>query len=414
MNTPLSRRARKLVASPSAIVVAHFKCKSDPFHAQKNPGGYINLGTAENNLVWDLLEPKLNLQLKLREHESHYDFLFGTLEMRAALVRLLGRHAGKYARSLTADQIVASAGASSVIDMLAFSLCEPGDGILIPAPYYSGFDHDLKARTDVLPIPVPLRARDGFELNVEAVAAELASARKKGIRIPALLVCSPNNPLGVVLSDKVIRELIDFTRDEGIYCILDEIYANSVFGAGIRFTSGLSLDSAENLRHLITVYGFAKDFGLSGFKVGVAHSYDPEVIAVMRELSYFSPVSNHTQALLVQALSDSAWVDRLFETNQKRLRGAFTLVSTALQELGVPVHESQAGLFLWADFSKWLKDSSGFEAEKELWQRIFDQARVSISPGANFHSTDPGWFRICFAHDKLVLGEAVKRLGKAL
>ena len=403
-----SARGKALLSTPPPLVVAHFACKKDPYDAQSNPGGYINLGTAENYLLWDVLEEKLRSFGGITAQATHYDFPGGSLALRTGLAEFL-RDQFHARREITPDSIIVGAGTSTLLDMISFALCEEGEGILIPAPYYSGFNADLRARARVVPIPVPLSSTDGYELSVSAFQQALAEARHSGIRVRAILLSSPNNPLGKVYSEPSLRALISFAKENDLHCILDEIYAHSVYAeSGPRFVSGLSFPPGDS-RHVHFIYGFAKDFGLSGFKIGVFHSLDQELVAVMRELVYFSPVSTYTQALMTEMISDRKWVTRLLDLNRERLGRTYSWLQAQLRTEKIHALDAQAGFFLWLDLRDRL-ESPTMASETRLWERVFKESRVSILPGSTFASNEPGWFRLCFAHPEPLLSEAVRRL----
>lgn len=401
----LSERAKHLGASRSYLVEAHFNCLKQAYDPMTNPSGYINLGTAENHLLWDLLEPTLGAVNPLPERVAHYDYLYGSLELRAAMVAYLQTYAHSSA-PIDPEHIVVAAGATAIIDMLAYTLCDPGDAILIPAPYYSGFDADLKLRAEVKPIPVPLSAEQGFALTVQDLEQALAQAKQNGERVKAILINSPSNPLGHVYSQALLQEILAFCERRRLACIVDEIYLNSIHGDS-PFSSVLSLTADhENLHY---IYGFAKDFGLSGFKTGVYYSGNVAAVEAMRQLAYFSPVSTHTQTVLTRLLRDEALLKVLFRENKLRLRETYQYVSHALLGLGVPIACAEAGIFFLMDLHSLLQ-SPTFEAEEQLWRQLLTQCHLNFSPGQLFHCPEPGWFRFCFAKPKPTLEEVMRRL----
>lgn len=96
-----------------------------------------------------------------------------------------------------------------------------------------------------------------------------------------------------------------------------------------------------------------------------------------------------------------------FPTNKRRLKEAQNLLVDRLADIGIPVLKSSGGLYVWADFRKFLK-SQTFEAELELWQKLLDR-KLLISPGKAFYCYEPGWFRLVFSDsvDKIYLCKLV-------
>lgn len=404
----ISNRAKVFVQSPSSLVVAHFTCEADPYDAKTNPEGYLNFGTADNHLLWDLVGARLAQSAALRERDVHYGLLYGTAEFRSAVAAFLAKSSGA---PVSADNLVAAAGASAALDMLAYSLCEPGDGIIVPAPYYSGFHVDLSSRAQARIVPAPLDPADGFTLNVAALQRALDGARGEGIRVKAVLITSPHNPLGITHDARTLRDVVAFAKREGLHAIFDEIYMNTVFGPR-EHTSALAFrEDAPDRVHV--VWGFAKDFGLSGFKVGILHTENPEVLAACREMSYLSPASTLTQTTLTHMLEDAEWVKRLQRENRARVRASYEALVRALGAHGIAHRSADAGVFAWLDLREWL-EAPTFDAEARLHEKIFTQARVNVTPGRVFGSPEPGWFRLCYAQHERLVPLGVERLARVL
>lgn len=410
----LSRRAAALAADPPPLVTAHFRAADDPFHPGDNPSGYVNLGTAENHLLWDLLAPKLRAARPVREPDTHYQPLYGTAEFRTALARFLTRTRGLSAGdAVDPEDLVVLGGASAALDVLAYALCEPGEGIVLPSPYYNGLDMDFTGRAGARVVPAPLSSVDGFASGPEAIGEALAAARDEGVTVKAIAVMSPHNPLGQVYSAAALTAIAGLARRKALDLIVDEVYAGSVYD-GTPHTSVLTLPAdvlPPQRRHM--VWGFAKDFGLSGFKVGVLHTADPRLRIAARTLAYLAPVSTDTQVLLCDLLADEAWVDHLLAESRRRLATAYQQLTTALTAAGIGYLAASGGHFVWLDLRPALPAPT-FDAEYALWHRLFHEARLNISPGAVFHSPEPGWFRLCFATDAALLHEGVTRLTRVL
>jgi aspartate/methionine/tyrosine aminotransferase len=404
----VSRRARSLLGEPAPLVEAHFTVAKDPW-SPDNPDGYINLGTSENQLVFDLLEPKLTAARSITAADTHYQELHGSASFRAELARFLTWQRGA---EVDAEDLVVVAGTSVVLEILAHVLCDPGDGIVVPAPYYSGLDDDLAGRSGARIVPAPLDPANGFALTAEAVERAIVQARGRGQTLRAVALLSPNNPLGHVYDEATLRAVAEVTVGQGLQLIVDEIYAGSVHDGS--FVSAARLvPSVIPPDRLHLAWGFAKDFGLSGYKVGVLHTRDPLVRAAARQLAIFGPVSNDTQVLLTGLLADRGWTEGFLAESTARLAAAYESTVKALDEAGIGALPAAAGLFVWVDLRPYLTEPT-FEAESALWQRIFTGAKVNISPGGFFHSPEPGWFRLCFATDPEAVRLAVRRLSSLL
>jgi aspartate/methionine/tyrosine aminotransferase len=375
----------------------------DPYDANTNPGGYVNLGTAENHLLFDAIAPFLREAAVIVEADAHYNELYGISFLREAVADFLQIRAK---RPLSPEHIVIASGASAVLELLAFTLCDPGDAILIPTPYYPGFDYDLGLRSGAELVEVPLDSPD-FRLDEARVEAAFADATSRGTRVRAVLLTSPHNPLGQVYDEALVHRVVDFATRKEIHVILDEIYAESLL-PGVEHFSGLRIKNP--LIHV--VYGFAKDFGLSGYKVGILHSESAQVVAATQELSYFHTVSTVTQRMLAGLLRDPQ-LPELLRYARSRLNDSYGRVIEKLSQHGIPYLPGNGGIVIWIDLRAFLRSSS-FEDEQRLWQELLDQERVSISPGQAFHCKEPGWFRLCFTAPIAHLDAGLERLGRGL
>jgi 1-aminocyclopropane-1-carboxylate synthase 1/2/6 len=161
------------------------------------------------------------------------------------------------------------------------------------------------------------------------------------------------------------------------------------------------------------IWGFAKDFGLSGLKVGVLHTRDPEVRTAARALAFFAPVSTPTQALVTNLLSDAGRVAEFLAENRRRLRASATAAMDLLAAGSIGYLEPTGGFSLWIDLRPYVPTVSA-AAEHALWQRILRSARVKILPGTAFACPEPGWFRLCHATDASTVATGINRLIRAL
>ncbi|NXU55938.1 1A1L1 protein, partial [Turnix velox] len=314
------------------------------------------------------------------------------------------------AKELNPEHITVMNGCCAVFATLSTVLCDPGDGYLIPAPYYGGINSKTWLYGGIQPVHVPLFSEvtdeesHPFQLTVAKLEAALQRAKKQGIHVRALILINPHNPLGDIYPEQLLKECLEFAHRYGLHVIMDEIYMLSVYG-DTTFTSILSLDCLPDPERTHSMWGFSKDFGMSGIRVGVLHTKNPEIQKAVNELVVFHSCPGPVQHILCQLLRDRDWLENVFfPTNKKRLREAQNILVAGLADLGIPVFKSSAGLYVWADFRKFLK-SQTFEAEFELWQKILDK-KLLISPGKAFYCYEPGWFRLVFSDslDKIYLG----------
>ena len=398
----ISNRAKALQREPAPTDQVYARLAAEPW-SPADPNGYVNLGTAENHLLFDLLAPRLAAARTVTAADTEYQLMQGMPSFRAELARFLGRQRGV---AVDPEHLVVFGGSTGALDAVAYALCDPGDGIVIPTPYYSRLDDVLAGRAGAVLVPAPRWAEDGFALTAEVVERAIVRARGAGRTVRAVALLSPDNPLGQVYDEGTLIAVAEVVRGQGLQLVVDEVYAGSVYDGGFVSAAAVA-DLLPGRLHL--VWGFAKDFGLSGFKTGVLHSTDRRVLDVARRLAMLSPVSSDTQVLLRDLLADDELTTRLARENAHRLGDAYAATIKALTEHGIGYIPAGAGLFVCLDLRPYL-DGPTYDAELRLWQRIVDTARVHLSPGGTFHCAEPGWFRLCFAVPPDALHTGLHRL----
>jgi len=351
--------------------------------------GYVPLCVAENRLVFDLLQPKLDAPRRVPARALAYDAMIGAMGFREQLA--VGMERLFLGRRFAPEQIAVLAGAGSVLELLFYALADPGDGVLVPTPSYAGFWGDLETRDELTIVPVPTSDADGFRLSAERLDRAVAGA---GRPVRALLFTSPNNPVGTVYTPAEIAEVLDWAEAAGVHVVLDEIYALSVHGAR-PFTSGARV--APHLgptRHI--VWAFSKDFAASGLRCGVLVSENEAVLAAVDSLSYWAATSGDTQHLLGALLGDETWLTAYVAENRARLAAAYRATTGALVAAGIPFVPAEAGFFCLVDMRRFLGAPTWAE-EDALWRRMLARTNVNLTPGSACRAPEPGFFRLCFA-----------------
>lgn len=415
----LSKRVLQNKSSPNLLHSAWYRQHSNPYDAQKNPTGIINLGTAENRLLHDVMQEKLkDIKIEnISEEYTHYCKLSGTDQFRDKLKTFLTKHLMP-SEKLQRDDIYVMNGCGTVIEALGYSLCDEGDGVLIPAPYYCGFKSDLEQRIGVKTYPVHLESKSlhqekPFQLTTQLLEEAFIKAEEEGIHIKALLLSNPNNPLGIIYTEEELESYITFCSQYNIHLICDEIYMMSVYDENVDFKSVLSLKSY--LKHsdkIHVVWGFSKDFGLSGFRCGVAITKNVDLQSALTSVGYYTSVPTATQYILEELITDETWLNKMKSINHSRLRKSRDLVTQHLQKLDIPYIYPTSGLFLWMNLSNYLL-SDDKQAEIDMFNNLMEVG-LYLVPGFAFECIEHGWFRIIFAHDLDILNIAFNRLGNVV
>lgn len=440
------RAARAVSLLPSYLADARAVQKYSP----DTPNGALQLSVAENQMLEDLLIPSLMQMYGMQEFPAdaiYYQPTHGRPETRKAMADYLEDILG-LSRKMDPDGIVVGAGCNAVLENLCIALAEPGEGVMIPTPYYAAFEFDLVARagklyvwgmsrtddlatreTHLLPsvglsiVPVTTMEHQDFDEThsipesayyptAASLDAAVQHAEQNGVTPRILLISHPMNPLGICYPPQVIQEIVDWCREREIHLISDEIYAGSVYRPDqANFVSALEVASNnENdgkylglgpFIHL--VYAFSKDFALSGLRVGALYSENPEIRLPLQKLNDLCSISSQTQLLVERMLTTASgdpnvsWTRRFMARNHERLRARGDAWEQCLDELGIPHLPSTAGLFVWMDFSEFLpEDGTADERERALYLELLKEHGLLFTPGRSMKNERPGFFRCVF------------------
>ncbi|XP_009757887.1 1-aminocyclopropane-1-carboxylate synthase-like [Nicotiana tabacum] len=394
----------------------------DPFHPTQNSDGVIQMGLAENQLCFDLIQEWVvnNPKASICTGEGSEDFkdiaiyqdYHGLPEFRIAVARFMEKVRGDRIR-IEAERIVMSGGATGAHELLAFCLADPGEAFLVPTPYYPGFDRDLRWRTGVQLFPVVCDSSNDFKVTRTALETAYQKAQESKITIKGLLLNNPSNPLGTILDKETLKDTVRFINEKNIHLVCDEIYAATIFNKPdfISISEVIMEEDVECDRDLIhIVYSLSKDLGFPGFRVGIIYSYNNVVTNCARKMSSFGLVSTQTQFLISNMLSDEKFITKFITKSSGRLRKRHYMFIKGLEQVGINTLKSNAGLFIWMDLRRLLKEPT-FESELQLWRIIINEVKLNISPGCSFHCSEPGWFRVCFANmDDETMRIALRRI----
>ncbi|GLT74655.1 hypothetical protein SLA2020_464420 [Shorea laevis] len=392
----------------------------NPYDELSNPTGVIQMGLAENQVSFDMVEKYLEEHSEesswgkgapgFRENALFQDY-HGLKSFRQAMAGFMEEIGGGRAK-FDPDRIVITAGATAANELLTFILADPGDALLIPTPYYPGFNRDLRWRTGAKIIPIHCDSKSNFQVTPEAMEAAYKKAESMNTKVKGILVTNPSNPLGATIQRSVLEQILDFAIRKNIHLVSDEIYSGSTFSS-TEFISIAEIVEARKYKEaerVHIVYSLSKDLGLPGFRVGTIYSYNDTVVTTARRMSSFTLISSQTQHLLACMLSNKEFTQNYIKTNRERLQKRYEMIINGLRSTGIECLKGNAGLFCWMNLSPLLEENTR-EGELALWDIILNEVRLNISPGSSCRCSEPGWFRVCFANmSEQTLEVALRRI----
>ncbi|XP_024516430.1 1-aminocyclopropane-1-carboxylate synthase [Selaginella moellendorffii] len=400
----LSARGTKALLPFSPYIQAMNEAKSFAW-SPTNPHGYFLMATAESVLSFDLIHDKIRSCREIPPTAGLYSNFRGGQALRNALAKMMQRTF--MGVEIDPSHICISSGVTAVLDLFFFATCDPGDGCLIPAPYFPAFDNDMNIRNEVAPLPVQPKDTHTYIPTVAEMDAAVDEAAKRNVRARVLLITNPGNPLGTLYPEATLKELLLWAVRREMHVLSDEIYANSKFGTSEDEFVSLEkvaqnaveekLLSPEMVAEFVhTAYGMSKDFGMNGFRVGCLHTKNGDLLNLWQNMGMFAAVSNDTQHALAVMLQDDTFVDFYVEENKRRLKNSYNLLTSAFTSVKLNYMPACAAMFCWLDLRSLLTECT-FEAERALWKEILEDCKVLLTPGEACHYAEPGFFRVCYA-----------------
>ena len=386
--------ARIAAVSPSATLAVDAKAK-----ALKAQGeNVIGFGAGEP----DFPTPDAIVaaaEVACRDPRNHrYTPTAGLPELREAVAAKTLRDSGL---EVDPGQVLITNGGKHAVANSFAVLCDPGDEVLVPAPYWTTYP-EVIALAGGVPVVVQTGVSSGFRVTVDQLEAARTPATK------VLLFVSPSNPTGAVYPREEIEAIGKWAADHGIWVVTDEIYEHLVYGGAEHHSMPVVVP--EVAERCIVVNGVAKTYAMTGWRVGWMLG-PPDVIAAATNLQSHetSNVANVSQRAALAAVSgDLTAVAMMREAFDRRRRTIHRMlneidgVECLLPEGAFYVYPSVSGLYGRELAGRTCSSSA------ELAELAIEVAKVAVVPGEAFGT--PGYFRMSYALGDDDLVEGVTRL----
>ncbi len=336
-----------------------------------------------------------------RDERNHrYTPAGGLPELREAIAAKTLRDS---AYEVLPGQVLVTNGGKHAVYTACATLLNPGDEVLLPAPYWTTYPEPVALAGGVT-VPLPTREGDGFRVTVDQLEAARTPATK------VLVFVSPSNPTGAVYPPDEVRAIGEWALENGLWVITDEIYEHLTYGEN-RFTSmpGLVPELADRC---VVVNGVAKTYAMTGWRVGwMIGPADVTLAATNLQSHSTSNVANVSQRAALAAVAGD--LDAVVE-----MRAVFEARAAKMHEMlnaipGVTCMEPQGAFYAFPSFEGVLgRDLGGRRPSTtlELAEVVLDEAKVAIVPGEAFGA--PGYARLSFALADDDLVEGVERIGR--
>ena len=336
-----------------------------------------------------------------REPKHHkYSPAAGLPELREAVAVKTRRDSGFECQ---ASQVLITNGGKHAVFTAFAALCDPGDEVICPAPYWTTYPEAITLAGGV-PVVVMTDETNGFKVTIEQLDAALTPRTK------VLLFVSPDNPSGAIYSPEEVEAIGRWAVDKGVWVLTDEIYEHLVYGDH-RFVS-MPTVVPELANQCVIVNGVAKTYAMTGWRVGwMIGPSDVMKAAINFQSHSTSNVTNVAQVAALEAVSgDLSAVAMMREAFQRR---AITMHRMLNDIPGVTAIEPQGAFYCYPNVSSLLGRPLGpngtvSNTTLELADTILGEAKVAFVPGEAFGT--PGYARFSFAMADADMEEGIRRI----
>ncbi len=319
--------------------------------------------------------------------KTKYTPSLGVMELREAISQKF-KHENNL--NYSPAQIQVTSGGKQALYNACFALINPGDEVIIPAPFWVTYPEQVRMFGGV-PVFVDTDPQRGYQLDLATLEAAITPKTK------LILLNSPSNPSGVVYHDSTIKGIMELADKHDLWVLTDEMYEH------ITYTGKLPISAATfNPERVITVNGASKAYSMTGWRIGFVGA-PQHVIKAMDAMQgqTTSNANSIAQWATIAALANSR---EYIEMARKAFQERRDAIVAGLNNIGLPTPTPEGAFYVLADTSRIHAD------ENEAAKIILEKARVAVVPGTDFLA--PHRVRLSYACNLEQINEAVKRIGE--
>jgi aspartate/methionine/tyrosine aminotransferase len=322
----------------------------------------------------------------LGEGLTHYTHSLGDLQLREAICE---HYQKTYGVSVKPEQIAVTSGTSPAMMLVFAVLLESGQEVILSDPGYACYPNFIKFLGGI-PARVPVYEKDGFQLQQESIRKKINRKTK------AILINSPSNPTGCLLSESTLRSIAQLSP----YIISDEIYHGLVY-------EGKEHSILEFSDRAFVLNGFSKLYAMTGLRLGYLIAPEKFVRPIQKmQQNFFICASSLAQRAGIAALQETdkqvAEMKRIYDQRRR-------FVIERLKELGFPITSEPTGAFyVFANARSFSGDSYRLAFD------ILENAHVGVAPGIDFGPNGEGYLRFSYANSLENIAEGLDRIERYL
>lgn len=328
----------------------------------------------------------------LDQDDTHYVEHMGILELQ----RAIADHTEEYLGFRPALNQIVVIPANAIIDFVIRCVIDPGDEVVLSDPCFPTYTA-VANYIGVKQIGVPVKEEDGFHLNPEEIAKRI------GNKARLLIINSPNNPTGAMLSKEEIEAIYKIAEEKDVFLLSDEIYSRVIYGKA-HYSPGIHDKCKERT---IILNGFAKGYSMPGWRLGYA--IGPEKVVERMGMLFqtiYTCAPPFIQRAGIAALKGNQQVIEERINKFKMLRNLFAGLLNEIPGISCPLPDG--AYYLFPDIRHTGMSSAEFA------EFVLERAGVTLVPGNCFGEHGEGYVRICFTKEPEIIEEACIKMRDAL
>ena len=329
----------------------------------------------------------------LERGEVFYTSNFGLTELRQEVANYLNRRSHTDYR---ACEVLVTVGLSEAVFDLLCTILDEGDELLIPDPVWMNY-LNVPRLLGAVPVSYELKEENGYQLDLEEIRAKITDKTK------AMVIVTPNNPTGGVLTEETLRGLAEIAVEKDILVISDEVYERLVYD-GERHVSMASLPGMKE--RTFTMNGLSKAYSMTGWRIGYVAAPE-EYITAMNKIHQHNTTCapSFVQWAAIAALRDEGdEVEKMVREYQRRRDCAVKAINDIP---GLSCLCPKGAFYLFINCKALGRPSA------ELAQYLLEKAKIALVPGDVFGRGGEGYLRMSFANSYETIAEGCRRLAEA-
>ncbi|MFP4441016.1 MAG: pyridoxal phosphate-dependent aminotransferase [Chloroflexaceae bacterium] len=340
----------------------------------------------------------------IETNQTRYTPTGGIMDLRRAIAARVTQHTGI---NYTPNQISVTTGAKEAIFLAFQSLCDEGEEVIVPAPYWVSYVEQVRL-AGAVPVVIDTDESTGFKITAEQLQAHLSP------RTRALILNTPSNPTGTVYTEEELAALAGVLRGTPVVVISDEIYDAICYVDYARWLR-VAPDFADRT---LVINGASKTYAMTGWRIGYVAG--PEgIVGPIRSIQSHStthPASIAQHAALA-AFTPSEELAQIVAGMVQAFHERRDLIIAALQEIaGVTCMVPDGAFYVFPNVSSLLnrplKEGAVCATASDLAEYLLDQARIGVVPGEAFGA--PGYLRLSYAQSNADIAEGMRRFAEAV